>query len=470
MNKRAQKILGVALCFVCFFAGVSVPLVLKKSDTKSEEQEKFETIYSTLTNDWYYSNKIKNLDTKLMEQAIVGMTTLDKDAHTNYFDLEQAQAFSTSLQGSSVGIGVSFYINEDKNFAVSNVYINSTADKKGLQPGDIILSFDELVCSENDSDTIIKYIKSNESKSVKVKYVRDGKEYTVNLTPGTFDSTVICNVYDGYGEIILSSFSENSGKDFAKAMARLQDAGITKLVLDLRNNTGGYLNAALEVASSLLPENSVVFNEKDKDGNWNEQKTKDSFSQIKMDQIVILQNGNTASASEVLIGALKDNLKDVVTCVGTKTYGKGTEQVSVPFSDGTSLKYTTNRWYTPNKKSINKKGFKPDIKVKDSSIRSVTYTKMKKKSVIKKDTVHDNAKALQLFLQYLGYNVDRTDTYFSNMSSEALKQFQADNGLETSGDCDKECWDLLVKKATLKLNENSQDDVQRQQAIEELTK
>lgn len=470
MEKRAQKIFVVGLCFICFFAGISVPLVLNKSDSKSEEQEKFDNIYSILTNDWYYSNKINNLDTKLIEQAIIGMTTLDKDAHTNYFDLEQAQAFSTSLQGSSVGIGVSFYVNEDKNFVVSNVYINSTADKKGLRSGDIILSFDDMVCNENDSDTIVKYIKSNESNNVKVKYIREGKEYSVNLIPGTFDSTVICNIYDDYGEIILSSFSENSGKDFAKAMARLQEAGIKKLVLDLRNNTGGYLNAALEVASTLLPENSVVFNEKDKDGNWNEQKTKDSFSQIEMDKIVVLQNGNTASASEVLIGALKDNLGDIVTCMGTKTYGKGTEQVSVPFSDGTSIKYTTNRWYTPNKKSINNKGFKPDIKVKDSSIRSVTYTKMKKKSVIKKDSVNDNAKALQIFLQYLGYDVDRTDTYFSITSSESLKQFQADNGLEASGDCDKECFNLLVKKATLKMNENSQDDVQRQQAIEEVQK
>ncbi len=470
MDKRAQKILIVCLCFVCFFAGVSVPLVLKKSDTKSEEQEKFETIYSTLTNKWYYSNKIKNLDTKLMEQAISGMTTLDKDAHTNYFSLEQAQAFSTSLQGSSVGLGISFYVNEDKNYVVSSVYINSTADKKGLKAGDILLSVDDLVCKENDSDTVVKYIKSNESKNIKVKYLRDGKEYTVSLTPGTFDSTVICNVYDDYGEIILSSFSENSGKDFAKAMARLQDAGVTKLVLDLRNNKGGYLNAALEVASSLLPENSVVFHEKDKDGNWNEQKTKDSFTQIQMDQIVILQNGITASASEVLIGALKDNLNDVVTCIGTKTYGKGTEQVSIPFSDGTSLKYTTNRWYTPNKKSINKKGFKPDIKVKDSAIRSVTYVEMKKKSVIKKDAVSENAEALQTFLQYLGYDVDRTDTYFSLTSSNALTQFQIDNGLEASGDCDKECWDLLVDKVSLKLNESSEDDVQRLRAIEEVQK
>lgn len=471
MSKKSQKILIVLLCIACFGAGISVPMILDHtSSVDSKEQKKFGTIYSILNTDWYYSNKIKNLDSTLIEQAITGMTTLDKDAHTNYFNLEQAKAFSTSLEGSNVGLGISFYLNEKKHFVVSNVYINSTADKKGLKPNDEIISIDDLKCSENDSDSIIKYIKSHEGKSVKIKYLRDGKEYTTNLIPGTFDSTVVCNIYDGYGEIILSSFSENSGKDFSKAMSRLQEAGIKKLVLDLRNNGGGYLNAALEISSSLIPSKSVVFKEKDKNGKITKQKTKNEFNQVKMDKIVVLQNENTASASEVLIGALKDNLGDIVTTVGTTSYGKGTEQVTVPFSDGTSFKYTVAEWYTPNGTSINKKGFKPDIEVELGEVKTTSYYKFKKKDVIKKDSVDDNAKALQVYLQYLGYSVDRTDTYFSNTSSQGLANFQQDNNLETTGDCDKTTWDLLVEKVLLKMNETPSDDVQRQKAIEEAQK
>lgn len=471
MSKKSQKLLIVLLCVICFGAGVSVPIVLNKTaSSDSKEREKLDTIYSILNSDWYYSNKIKNLDSKLMEQAITGMTTLDKDIHTNYFNLEQAKAFSSSLEGSNVGLGISFYLNENKNFVVSNVYINSTADKKGLKPNDEIVSLDDLICSENDSDTIIKYIKSHEGKSVKTKYLRDGNEYTTNLIPGTFDSTVVCNIYDGYGEIILSSFSENSGKDFSKAMTRLQDAGIKKLVLDLRNNGGGYLNAALEISSSLIPKKSVVFTEKDKNGKVTKQKTKDEFNQVKMDKIVVLQNENTASASEVLIGALKDNLGDIVTTVGTTSYGKGTEQVTVPFSDGTSFKYTVAKWYTPNGTSINKKGFKPDIEVELGEAKTTSYYKFKKKDVIKKDSVDDNAKALQVYLQYLGYSVDRTDTYFSNTSSQGLANFQQDNGLAATGDCDKTTWDFLVEKVLLKMNETPSDDTQRQKAIEETQK
>lgn len=471
MSKKSQKILIVLLCIACFGAGISVPMILDHtSSVDSKEQKKFDTIYSILNTDWYYSNKIKNLDSTLIEQAITGMATLDKDAHTNYFNLEQAKAFSTSLEGSNVGLGISFYLNENKHFVVSNVYINSTADKKGLKPNDEIISIDDLKCSENDSDSIIKYIKSHEGKSVKIKYLRGGKEYTTNLIPGTFDSTVVCNIYDGYGEIILSSFSENSGKDFSKAMSRLQEAGIKKLVLDLRNNGGGYLNAALEISSSLIPSKSVIFKEKDKNGKIIKQKTKDEFNQVKMDKIVVLQNENTASASEVLIGALKDNLGDIITTVGTTSYGKGTEQVTVPFSDGTSFKYTVAKWYTPNGTSINKKGFKPDIEVELGEAKTTSYYKFKKKDVIKKDSVDDNAKALQIYLQYLGYSVDRTDTYFSNTSSQGLANFQKDNNLEATGDCDKTTWDLLVEKVLLKMNETPSDDTQRQKAIEEAQK
>lgn len=253
-------------------------------------------------------------------------------------------------------------------------------------------------------------------------------------------------------------------------MTRLQDAGIKKLVLDLRNNGGGYLNAALEISSSLIPKKSVVFTEKDKNGKVTKQKTKDEFNQVKMDKIVVLQNENTASASEVLIGALKDNLGDKVTTVGTTSYGKGTEQVTVPFSDGTSFKYTIAHWYTPNGTSINKKGFKPDIEVELGEAKTTSYYKFKKKDVIKKDSVDDNAKALQVYLQYLGYNVDRTDTYFSNTSSQGLANFQQDHGLEVTGDCDKTTWDLLVEKVLLKINETPSDDVQRQKAIEEAQK
>ena len=198
--------------------------------------------------------------------------------------------------------------------------------------------------------------------------------------------------------------------------------------------------------------------------------TKDEFNQVKMNKIVVLQNENTASAAEVLIGALKDNLGKQITTIGQTSYGKGTEQVTVPFSDGTSFKYTVARWFTPKGTSINNKGFKPDIKVDLPAVKTTQYYKFKKKDMIKQDTVDDNAKALQIYLQYLGYDVDRTDTYFSNTSSQALSKFQEENGLDVSGNCDKKTWDVLMEKVLLKMNETPSDDTQRQCAIEQAMK
>ena len=171
-----------------------------------------------------------------------------------------------------------------------------------------------------------------------------------------------------------------------------------------------------------------------------------------------------------MIGALKDNLGNKVTTIGQTSYGKGTEQVTVPFSDGTSFKYTVARWFTPKGTSINKKGFNPDIKVDLPAVKTTHYYKFKKKDVIEKDTVNDNAEALQIYLRYLGYDVDRTDTYFSNTSAQALAKFQEENGLEATGNCDKKTWDALMEKVLLKMNETPSDDTQRQRAIEEATK
>lgn len=465
-SNKKRNIVVMVLCLVCFCAGVSVP-VLYSNLASTKADSKTEKIKKILEKDWYYADQVEDLDTLLNEQAIHGMTTLEIDPHTNYFDLEQAKAFSSSLQGTNKGIGIQFYKQSDGNLFVRYVFVNSAADKAGLKTGDVITKVGTLACANKESDEIIQYIKDHSDKSISVDYVRDERAFTMDLIPSEYDATVICQLHEGYGEIILNSFSAHSGQDVAVAMARLKKAGISKMILDLRNNTGGYLSAAIEIASTFLPKDSIVFYEEDKDGNVKEIKTDDSFGQISMDQIIVLQNGNTASASEALIGALKAELKDRVILVGDTTYGKGTEQTSVPFADGTSLKYTIARWLTPDKEWINEKGFVPDVPVKDTSIGSTSYIKMEKKDVIIADTAHENAAAMQQFLQYLGYDVDRVDAYFSKHNSDVLKQFQKEHHLAPTGNCDYKTWDILLEKALEKYNQNSvSEDVVRNKAIE----
>ena len=464
---KKTKVWIVVLCLACFGLGACIPTLLDKT-TKSQEEQKFEKIYETLQNEWYFSKNQKNLSTTLLEQAIQGMTSLEKDPHTNYFTLKQAKQFQSSLDGSTVGLGFSYYENEAGNIVLTTVYLDSAAEQAGLQRGDEITAIDDVSCQDGIKK-IIKYIQSKENQSVLIKFKRDGKDKIVKAKPSNFDSTVAVEIFDTYGFVTVNSFSSQTGEDFSKAMKRLSNQGIHKVIIDLRNNTGGYLSAAVDVASSLLPSGSVVLQEKSKDGSTVKRKCNQSIKQVKMDQIILLQNESTASASEALIGALKEQLSDQVTTIGTTTYGKGTEQEQLSFKDGTSMKYTVGKWYTPNGKNINKKGFEPDIEINPLDASSVSYEKFKKKDVIQADTVTTNAKALQVYLSYLGYSVDRQDEYFSPTSAQALQAFQSDQNLEVTGNCDYKTWKRLVTCVNAKIQGNKlSEDPQYLKALEYL--
>lgn len=460
----------VALCIACLGIGIAIPMQADKK--QSDELEKLESVYNILKENWYYADKGDEddlpIDKRLLEQAIEGMTVLEEDPHTNYMDLEQAKAFSQSLAGSSVGIGVSYFINEDGYMQVQDVYVNGAAEKAGLKAGDVIVKVGQTETRNMASEDIVQTIRNYEGQDMPVEIIHDGQRKSLSLQPGHFDTTVICSTEGDAGIITLSSFSEESGKEFAEAVKRLEKAGIRNLVLDLRNNTGGYLSAAKSIASSLLPSGSVIFQEQQKDGKIVKTKVDSKVDPVSFDKIVVLQNGNTASASEVLIGALKDNLDNVVT-IGTSTYGKGTEQVSVPFADGTSLKYTIAQWLTPDGTSINGSGFVPDIEVQLPPERRTSYRLLDEGEVIGMDTVSDNGAAIQVFLQYLGYPVSRTDNYLSPDTADAVMAFQADEGLDVTGSVDKATFDRLSERVSSEISWHQKDeDTQLARALAEV--
>lgn len=467
--RRAVITAGLVLAGVLCGAGAGI-LYSRNSASGSADMEKFQTVYNLMKDSWFYSGTLEDPETDLIESAISGMTTQPEDIHTSYFSLDEAQAFSQSLSGSNVGIGISFFVNGDGNLQVKDVFVNSSAADAGLQAGDIITKLNDKPAAGMSTDDLIAYIQSQEGKSIETIYLRDGQEQTASLVPGNYDSTVTLDLQDDYGLVKLTSFSENSGTAFAKALGKLKEQGVRNLILDLRDNSGGYLNAALEVSGSLVPAGSDVFVEVDKNGNEKVYQASSSFTQVPFDHIYVLQNGNSASASEVLIGALKDNLPaDQITTIGTTTYGKGTEQTSMPFTDGTSLKMTVAEWKTPNRTSINKVGFEPDIEVEESAAQTTPYREMEEDEVIEPDTVGVNAQAAQIFLQYLGYPADRTDTYFSPASSEALKQFQEDSGLEATGKIDKKTFEALRDALIIRIGELGREDDQAfNKALEEI--
>lgn len=464
------------LCVFCFSAGaLANRIIMEKSldaiggeISDDGEMQKFQDIYETLATKWYFSKDMQDPKKELLEKAITGMSTLEQDPHTNYFSLEEAEAFTQHLSGSNVGIGVSFYPNASGSMTVRSVFTNSAADKAGLLPGDVVLKVDDLVIADTSDEDLVAYIQDHNEKAMNLQVDRGGTILNMEVVPGSYNSTVAMKENGSMGVVEVSVFGENTGKDFSDALKRLKDDGINTLVLDLRDNSGGYLSAAMDMAASLLGKDKVVFQEKTLDGNVTSYATDGSFAQMDFDKIYVLQNENSASASEVLIGALKDNLGDKVTTVGTTTYGKGTEQTSIPFTDGTSLKYTIAEWLTPDGESVNGKGIDPDVKVDSTSVGSVRYTVMEEDEVIEPDTVAPNARPVQIYLQYLGYPADREDEYFSVTSSEALKQFQLDHGLEATGSVDQKTFDELLSAVGLKLNETRDSEDAWMQAVSQL--
>ena len=192
--------------------------------------------------------------------------------------------------------------------------------------------------------------------------------------------------------------------------------------------------------------------EKDKDGKITKRKTNDAYQQVKMDKIILLQNDKTASASEALIGALKQQLPKKVTTVGTTTYGKGTEQEQVSFKDGTSMKYTVGKWLTPNGSNINEKGFKPDVSVEDEKANEVSYESFKKKDVIAPDTTATNAEALQVF-QLIWAMMQTVQICIQSYKFRGFEAVQSDNGIVASGSCDYTTWKKLLKKVGMALQD-----------------
>lgn len=462
-DARAQRKRTIAVFLslaLVIMLGAGIAVYFRGYETSdSGGLSKLEKVYDLMKNQWFYADTLEDADSELVEKAILGMTMQPEDPHTNYFSLDEAELFSKSLQGSNAGIGISFFKDEDGNIRINNVFVNSTADQAGLKTGDVITRLNDKQASDLSADDLVAYIQKNEGKPIEIEYVHDGQSQTASLTPGTYDSTVSMQIHDDYGLVTLTSFSEMSGREFADALGRLRTAGIENLIIDLRDNTGGYLSAALDIAGSLLPSESNVFVEVDKNGDEKVYTSSKNYTQVPFEKIYILQNENSASASEVLIGALKDNLPEgVLTTIGQTTYGKGTEQVSVPFEDGTSLKYTIAEWKTPNGTSINKTGFEPDIETSEHPVGTTRYQQMNEEDIIEADTVNPNAQAVQIYLSYLGYPVDRDDTYFSPASSEALKSFQEDHGLEATGSVDAKTFDVLRETVVQKYNLSQADE------------
>ena len=342
--------------------------------TKNTDLEKYLKKIKTTINKYYlWNDKID--DEKLKEGAIKGYVEGLGDEYTEYIPADEMKDYTENITGNFVGIGI--YMIADKDSGRVVVYYpipESPAEKAGIKAGDQIISVDGTEYTADDFENIADYIKGEEGTSVKLVIDRNGekidfeiKREKINTNPITIEM-----LEDGIGYLKLPSFDEGTAKDFEEKVKELQSEGAKSLIIDLRNNGGGIVNEATDIADMLLDKGQTIISTVDKDD-------KKEITYSKKDPtftmpVVVLANENSASASEILSCSLQDNGRAKI--IGTKTYGKGIIQTLLSLTDGSGLKITTEEYYTPKGTTIHKVGITPDeeVELPDTvkSIYSVT--------------------------------------------------------------------------------------------------
>ena len=301
----------------------------------------------------------------LIEGAIKGYVSGLNDVYTEYLPESEMSSYTEDIEGEFVGIGV--YITKDaKNnqILVYGTIPDSPAEEAGLKTGDIITSVDGVECNGDDYDTITNSIKGKEGTKVSIGILRNGEELSFEIERKTVEVKHITfqKLENNIGYINISSFEGDVSAQFETAYNDLANQGITSLIIDIRNNGGGIVDEALDIAKMMTEKGQILLIESDKNGN--EEVIKSEKSKTITMPIMLLVNEYSASASEILAGILKENVENA-TLIGNTTYGKGVIQTLYPLTDGSGIKITTNEYFTPNHNEINKIGIEPDIKVDD---------------------------------------------------------------------------------------------------------
>jgi carboxyl-terminal processing protease len=299
----------------------------------------------------------------LYDGIYYGMVGNVADKYSRYFSKKDYEDFEVHTNGNYVGIGVGIGFDENENIIITNVYEDSPAQKSGLQEGDRLLKVDGTEYSKENYDTLTDAVRGKEGTDVVLTIYRNGQTLDVTVTREKVDIPTVASVMlkgsndENIGYIMISGFEGVTSGQFEQAYNSLNEEGMQALVIDLRNNPGGLLTSVSDIADMLIPKGVITYTE-DKKGKKDYVYSKDGEIEV---PLAVLVNGNSASASELLSAAVQDTGKGVI--VGTNTYGKGVVQSTIRLADGSAVKVTTAKYYTPNGVCIDGVGVKPDIEV-----------------------------------------------------------------------------------------------------------
>ncbi len=354
-------ILLIITCLIGIVMGASVGYQVKKIDKKelSSDLEEFIENYN-----YILKNNIADISgNDLIKGAIEGMLSTFEDDYSYVISDSEQENFDIRLNGEYEGVGVEVVTTTDGKTYIYTVFEDSPADRAGLEPGDQLLKIDEESLENRDSTFVADYVKTSGKSTFTITLLRNEEEMTKEVTRekvtiNSVTSRVIEKEGKKIGYLYLNIFSSASYKQFKEKLEGLEKEGIDSLIIDVRYNTGGHLTTASNIVSLFLDSSNIIY-QTEKDGHV--EKFYSSGTETKKYPIVVLQNGASASASELLAATLKEQYGAKV--VGTTSFGKGTVQELLTLSDGTEYKFTTKKWLTPKGNWIHKKGVEPDYEV-----------------------------------------------------------------------------------------------------------
>ncbi|MEX1112039.1 MAG: S41 family peptidase [Candidatus Andersenbacteria bacterium] len=324
--------------------------------------------FPTFWNAWdaLHENYIGDLDDKdLFYGAVEGLVRATGDPYTVFSTPEDSKQFQETLNGKFSGVGVEIGTEANGLVTVHALLEGQPAQKAGILPNDVIIKVDDLeVNPHTPIDEVVQHIRGERGKGVTLTVVREGeaepREITVVRDTIEIES-VVSRVEEGnVGYIAIKSFGGETVQQFKQAARSLVSQNVSAIVIDVRNNPGGFLQTAVDISSTFLSPGTLVVSEK---GRSDTPYRTDDRPILQNLPIVVLINQGSASASEILAGALQEQVN--ATIVGTQSFGKGSVQELIPFKDGSSLRVTIAKWYTPEGRSIADEGIAPDIEVED---------------------------------------------------------------------------------------------------------
>lgn len=332
--------------------------VVVEQDKTIEKLDEFIETYKDIKENFYEEID----DEELVEHGIKGMLDYLGDKYSFYMDKQSTQDFNESVEGKYNGVGIEI-TQFDDGIHVTKVFSKSPAEKAGIQVNDIIVKvFDEDISKKNPSE-IASMIKGSDKKIISITVLRNNEQVTFEINKSeieiqSVEGKIIEKNNKKVGYIYIDIFASNSYNQFVKELVKLENEKIDSLIIDVRSNTGGYLNVVTNIASIFLEKGKPIYQ---LDTKGNIEIIKDETKQSKSYDIYVLIDGASASASEILASSLQESYGAIV--VGTNSYGKGTVQKAYQLQSGATVKYTIQKWLTANGNWINEVGVTPDINI-----------------------------------------------------------------------------------------------------------